>query len=45
MVEFLKYSQEKEKMKISFAITVCNELQEIKKLLPFILENKRIDDE
>ena len=32
-------------MKISFAITVCNELDEIKKLVPFLLEHKRIDDE
>ena len=32
-------------MKISFAITVCNELEEIKKLVPFILEHKRIGDE
>ena len=32
-------------MKISFAITVCNELEEIKRLLPFLLENKRIQDE
>jgi len=32
-------------MKISFAITVCNELEEIKRLLPFLLENKRIEDE
>lgn len=32
-------------MKISYAITVCNELEEIKRLLPFILERKRIDDE
>lgn len=32
-------------MKISFAITVCNELQEIKRLLPFLLENKRVEDE
>lgn len=32
-------------MKISFAITVCNELNEIKKLLPFLIENKRIEDE
>lgn len=32
-------------MKISFAITVCNELEEIKKLVPFLLENKRINDE
>ena len=32
-------------MKISFAITVCNELEEIKRLVPFILEHKRIEDE
>ena len=32
-------------MKISFAITVCNELDEIKKLVPFLLEHKRIQDE
>lgn len=32
-------------MKISFAITVCNELEEIKKLVPFLLEHKRIQDE
>jgi glycosyltransferase involved in cell wall biosynthesis len=32
-------------MKISFAITVCNELQEIKKLVPFILDHKRPQDE
>ena len=32
-------------MKISFAITVCNELEEIKKLLPFLLQNKMIGDE
>jgi glycosyltransferase involved in cell wall biosynthesis len=32
-------------MKISFAITVCNELDEIKRLLPFLLEHKRIEDE
>lgn len=32
-------------MKISFAITVCNELKEIKKLVPFILKNKRPQDE
>jgi glycosyltransferase involved in cell wall biosynthesis len=32
-------------MKISFAITVCNELNEIKKLIPFLLEYKRIEDE
>ena len=32
-------------MKISFAITVCNELEEIKKLVPFILKHKRAQDE
>jgi hypothetical protein len=32
-------------MKISFAITVCNELNEIKRLVPFLLEHKRQQDE
>jgi hypothetical protein len=32
-------------MKISYAITVCNELLEIQRLLPFLLENKREQDE
>lgn len=32
-------------MKISYAITVCNELEEIKKLVPFILQHKRPQDE
>lgn len=32
-------------MKISFAVTVCNELEEIKKLVPFLVENKREVDE
>jgi hypothetical protein len=32
-------------MKISFAITVCNELAEIKKLVPFLLEYKKPQDE
>lgn len=32
-------------MKISFAITVCNELEEIKRLVPFLLEHKGIEDE
>ena len=32
-------------MRISFAITVCNELEEIKRLVPFILKHKRIQDE
>lgn len=32
-------------MKISFAITVCNELQEIKRLVPFLVQNKRTEDE
>ena len=32
-------------MKISFAITVCNELEEIKRLVTFLLKNKRPQDE
>jgi hypothetical protein len=32
-------------MKISYAVTVCNELEEIKQLLPFLIENKRKEDE
>jgi glycosyltransferase involved in cell wall biosynthesis len=32
-------------MEISYAITVCNELEEIKRLLPFLLKNKRENDE
>ncbi len=32
-------------MKISYAITVCNELEEIKKLVPFLLQHKRVNDE
>jgi hypothetical protein len=32
-------------MKISYAITVCNELNEIKTLLDFLLSNKREEDE
>ena len=32
-------------MKISFAITVCNEYNEIKELVPFLIKNKRINDE
>ena len=32
-------------MKISYAITVCNELEEIKILIPFLLEHKRPQDE
>lgn len=32
-------------MKISYALTVCNELEEIKQLLPFLIENKREEDE
>lgn len=31
--------------KISYAITVCNELEEIKKLLPFLIKHKQIHDE
>ena len=32
-------------MKISYAITVCNEFIEIQKLLPLLLNNKRQQDE
>ena len=32
-------------MKISYAITVCNEFVEIQKLISFILKNKRNEDE
>ena len=32
-------------MKISYGITICTEFLEIQKLLPFLLENKRIQDE
>jgi hypothetical protein len=32
-------------MKISYAITVCNELLEIQRLLPFLIKNKRKEDE
>jgi len=32
-------------MKISYAITVCNEIEEIKRLVPFLLKNKRPKDE
>jgi hypothetical protein len=32
-------------MKISYAVTICNELEEIKQLLPFLIENKRKEDE
>lgn len=32
-------------MKISFAITVCNEYEEIKELVPFLIKHKRINDE
>ena len=32
-------------MKISYAITVCNELSEIQKLISFLLEHKRDEDE
>ena len=32
-------------MKISYAITVCNEFLEIQKLVPFLLNNKRQQDE
>lgn len=32
-------------MKISYAITVCKEIDEIKKLIPLLLESKRQEDE
>lgn len=32
-------------MKISYAITVCNELEEVKRLVNFLLSNKREEDE
>jgi glycosyltransferase involved in cell wall biosynthesis len=32
-------------MKISYAITVCNEIEEIKRLISFLLERKREEDE
>jgi hypothetical protein len=32
-------------MKISYAITVCNELEEVKKLIDFLHTNKRTEDE
>jgi len=32
-------------MKISYAITVCNELLEIQKLILFLLDHKRVQDE
>ncbi len=32
-------------MKISYAITVCNEYEEIQKLVTFLKENKRVQDE
>lgn len=32
-------------MKISYAITVCNEIEEIQRLISFLLEHKREEDE
>ena len=32
-------------MKLSLAVTVCNEYDEIQQLLPFLIENKREQDE
>jgi hypothetical protein len=32
-------------MKISYAIPVCNEFTEIQRLLDFLIENKRVEDE
>ena len=31
-------------MSISYAITVCNEFVEIQRLIPFLLKNKRPED-
>jgi GT2 family glycosyltransferase len=31
--------------RISYAITVCNELEEIKRLIPFLIKHKQIHDE
>jgi hypothetical protein len=33
------------RVKVSYAITVCNELEEVKRLVPFLLEHKHPDDE
>ena len=32
-------------MKISYGITVCKELTEIQRLVSFLLENKRLEDD
>jgi len=32
-------------MKISYAVTVCNEFVEIQRLLPYLIENKKKEDE
>lgn len=32
-------------MKISYAVTVCNEFVEIQRLVAFLLQNKRVEDE
>ena len=32
-------------MKISYAITVCNELKEIQRLIPYLVKNKNTNDE
>ena len=32
-------------MKISYAVTVCNEFVEIQKLIPFLLKHKRSEDD
>ena len=32
-------------MKISYAITVCNELEEVKRLIDFLHQHKRPEDE
>ena len=43
LCRILEYYQNN--MKISYAITVCNELKEITKLLNFLLEHRREGDE
>ena len=32
-------------MRISYAVTVCNEFVEIQRLIPFLLKNKRPEDD
>ena len=37
--------EQEKKIKLSYAVTVCNEVKEIERLLRFLLENKRDNDE